>query len=336
MKVALSVATAILMWSLYPLLTSFALEEISAVSLVLATQAISAVIAIILTGYLLLRHRKLRQFVKIHRSLDGAVWLNILASGASSAFNHVLFAFAMGLAYQGGVALIYDSWPIMAVFMTPFLLQRQWDDLSARDYLLGLVAIVGIGFIVFSDQNMDVRALFSPREDGSFDYMSLLGYVLAALGGYMCALVVLTKPAVSLAFEDLRHRGLTVLISEVWSRSIGTALLLLAAWGMNETIAYTGTGLGFAFALAFGVLILGGGLQTYVLLKARNPNVSLFYYLIPLLGVFWLVVTGQITVNLAFLAGAVLVIGASVVLFWQNKRSRDADRAREHLMKESQ
>lgn len=333
MKVLIAVICGTFLWSIYPLIASFALESMTALSFVLAMQVTAAFVSTIAAIAILIRQKKVATYRTALREMDGGAWLNILVSGASSAFNHVLFVIAMGLAHQGGVALIYDSWPIMAAFMAPFLLQRQWEDLTFRDFFLGIMACIGLGFIVFSDDNINLRSFFGDH-GASFDYMSLLGYVLAALGGYMVALNLLTKTAITLQFSALRNSTLEIMISEAWARSIGAVLLYLTIWGMGETLSFTPEGLKLAVFGAVGILIAGGGFQTYSMMKARNPNVSIFYYLVPVLAVVWLVVAGQTSVTALFFIGGALVLLSNVLLLWEGQKTRRAARIQEAMMRD--
>ena len=97
------------------------------------------------------------------------------------------------MSHEGGVSLIYESWPIIAVIATPFLIKKTWKAVGFKEFFACFLALVGMAFIILSNEDIDFSFAKNNNLHEEQDYFSLLGYVLALIGAYACGICVVFK-----------------------------------------------------------------------------------------------------------------------------------------------
>ncbi|MEM9468586.1 MAG: hypothetical protein AAF988_00315 [Pseudomonadota bacterium] len=211
------------------------------------------------------------------------------------------------MAHKGGVSIVYEMWPIMALIATPFLMRKKWKVVSFGDFFVSLLSLVGIGIIVISTESIPLNFLGNTSD--SFDYIALLGYVLAFIGAYSCALAVVFKAALSEYFEPLNDKMASSLIGELYPRILSTVLLAIGYVLFSSQFDTASINWEASFFVGFVVMFAGGALYTLSLLLTDRPTIHIVYYFVPVLAVIWLWLAGETTIN------AGLVIGASIIVF---------------------
>lgn len=309
----------IFMWSLYPLASSYSLEVMNPFALMFAVQLAAYLGAMTFAIIALARRRQFREYAELQVSLgwDG-IWL-IVGAGACSAFSHVFFVMALTMVNKNGVSILFESWPIMALFFAPHIIEKDWRKSTARDYIIGAVALAGVCIIILSDEHITMA-------DGSgWDVNAFLAYGLALVASYLTAMLVLMRGSYGQKLQPLKNNFAGAMISEMMVRFVATILLAVVglAFGFNMTVP-TSEWSAIIF-IGVGIFALGGAAYTFALVNARSPNIMLFDYLIPILAVVWLVMAGMSEINAGLIIGGTMTIGSCVYLLWCNNRQKKAE-----------
>ncbi len=320
MKVFISMSVAVLFYSLYPIFATMQEKEPDPYITTLVIQSVAFLSAGFFVLLYLTRKKKLQACIELHKQLDPNVWLNILIAGACSAFLNLFFILALAMANKGGVSVIVEGWPILAVFMTPFMVNKVWDPIDKKDIFFGLIALIGVGLIVFSD-----KSLYPTDEEGAqtlfgLDSTTFLGYVFALLASYLTAVHSLTKANYSLALKDIKNSTTEVLLGEMLSRGLGTFIMIIVVFALGKQGNWSEEAITTGFLIGFFVILLAGASYTYAIMKARSPNVHIFYYMIPVLAVLWLYLAGLTEISTLLVFGGLLVVFSNIIIFFKNRK----------------
>jgi len=324
MNVFLSMAFAVLAWSVYPLITALALEDgIDPFALMFVVQVFATLGAVVFASAILKREGLFDAWLEIQTALPGRAWMTMVVAGAASALSHVFFIMALGMADKGAVSLIFETWPIMAIVATPFMVAKAWRKPDGGDYGLAMAGFAGIALMIAFDSDLGLADRLTGGDGKSFELTTLLGYILTLLAAYLTMVLNLTRADYALHFEPLRNRAASVFVAEAGVR--GTASLLLLIVSLIAGTSFGGIGSGLAASAAIGVFIfaLGGGMYTYALLNARSPNISLAFYMVPVLAVVWLTLAGESDLNLPMVLGGAAVVAVNIAIFFKNRNQAD-------------
>jgi len=313
MKVAVFLSISILLWSLYPLLSILVLRDIDAFSFMLAVQFIAFHGAVVMAIISLARRGQISQYLRLQRDIgmDGVFILCIC--GACSAFGHILFLLALDMANKNGISLIIEIWPILAVFFAPHFIDKRWENSGKSDYIVGLVAFSGIAMIILSDENINWF------RNETWELETLLAYGMTIVACYMTAMLNLLRAQYSQKLKPLNNSFASVMIAESATRFIAVALILLAIFGMQLELQSPLSQIGLISVIGIGIFALGGGALTYAIMCAKNPNVSLFFYMVPLLSVVWLIAVGVTQFTPIILIGGIITTVACMYLAYDKK-----------------
>jgi drug/metabolite transporter (DMT)-like permease len=320
MPAVFSMSLCVIIWSLYPLVASLGLETIGGLEMLLIVLVISSISSLLISVVYLTKKGILRQAIEIQNNLPSQAYVMAILAGVTGIFCHIFLFWALSLSHKGGVALLYDSWPIFALIATPFLMKKQWKQVSFKEFLISLIALFGVALIVLSDEKIDINLnSLSLQED--FDFKIIGGYILAFVGGYMVALVSVAQGAFAEYFKDLNNDFGATLISQIWSRTLSVILAIIVYIAFAEphndlTINW----LPILF-IGIGVLVFGSALFSYSLLKANTPTINIMYYFVPVLAVFWLWLAGESTINLGIIIGGTIIFLSNIYLFIAGRKA---------------
>ena len=272
-------------------------------------------------GFYLWRQKLLRKAINIQKSLGRNAYLTIVISGIAGVLCHGFFILSLTMAHKGGVSLLYESWPVIAVVATPFLMQKTWKDVSLKEFIVSIVSLIGVGIIILSDSGLGFGEKGAQALYEQTDYKALAGYILAFAGGYMCAVLVVTKAAYSERFSNLHDDIGTTFISEICSRTISMVLMLVIFLFLKEDLDFETIHWGASFYIGFVVFVVGGALYTYGLLKSDRPTIHIIYYFVPVLAVIWLWLAGETTINMYLFIGGGLVVLSNIYLALESRRT---------------
>lgn len=317
MPVLISMTAAVLLWSLYPLAATIGLKSMSSMEMILIVYFFSGFGALLMGGYYLKKNGTLDQAIKIQKSLKLNAYFIILVSGVAGVMCHTFFIISLTMANKGGVSVLYESWPIIAVIATPFLIQKTWKEVSLKEFIVSIIALIGVAIIILSDSNIS----FNQHDlgDSTINYTSIGGYILAFAGGYMCAILVVTKGAYAENFKALKDDFGSTLISEIFSRVISMLLMIVAFQFFSDDLIFSNINWPATFYIGFVVFVVGGALYTYGLLNSNNPTVHILYYFVPILAVIWLWIAREAEINMGLFIGAAIVVACNVYLFYKGR-----------------
>ncbi|HPD82276.1 MAG TPA: EamA family transporter [Alphaproteobacteria bacterium] len=325
MNIILSLCSAILLWSLYPLGVTLGLKSMSAFELILMAYVIASIGATALGLFYLWKKKLFTKAIEIQKTLEKRAYIIIIASGIVGVLCHGFFILALTLANKGGVSLLYESWPVLAIIATPFLMKKTWKEVSLKEFLVSIIAMIGVAIIIFSDENVGIKINEPKMLSDSMNFSAIGGYILAFAGAYMLALVVITKGAYSEYFSDLKDDFGATLISEMLSRIICVFVVLAIYIMMDIRIDQSHINWGISIFIGFVVFVLGGAFYTYALLLSTSPTIHVLNYFVPVLAVIWLWIAGETTVNGGLVIGGVIVTLCNIYLVYAGRRAKLAE-----------
>ena len=319
MKVFLSMAASVLIWSLYPLAATIGLKTMTSAQMIMVVYFFSGFGALILAAHYLWIGKKFSSAMTIAKTLPSNAYLTILVSGIAGVLCHASFIIALGMANKGGVSLIYESWPIIAVVATPFMMRKEWKEVNLREFIVSLIALAGVAIIILSDKEVSFGSENTPSEET--DFFSLAGYILAFAGAYLCAIHVVTKGVFSEYFKGIHDDFGTTFISEAVSRMLSLIFMLGGFALFSQHMSFVDINWIPAFFIGFVVFVVGGALYTYSLLNATSPTVHILYYFVPVFAVVWLWAGRETEVNAGLFIGGAIVLACNIYLFYASRKA---------------
>ena len=175
MPVFISMSIAVLIWSLYPLAASIGLETMTSLEMILIVYLFSGLGALLMGGFYLWQTGLLKQSLTIRSTLPKQSYISIIVSGIAGVLCHGFFIVSLSMAHKGGVSLLYESWPVIAVVATPFLMKKTWKEVSLKEFMISLVALVGVAIIILSDNDVDLGFMGPKDPNKVFDYTVIVG-----------------------------------------------------------------------------------------------------------------------------------------------------------------
>lgn len=320
MNSVLIMVAAAFIWSLYPALIAVSGNSIGAVSFVLLVHVFCGVSAFLFA--LPKIHNKKEtwaKFITYAKDMDQDQWMFLMMVGLVSTLYNLCFVLAMDMASRIGAAVIIESWPIIAMFLAPILITKKWDKIRGRDYVVGILALIGVSIIMIQGRPPKTSRVEELQSFISSDMIGMIGSGIALIGSICLALSIIFRAEVSQKISILlAHKGKFDLrcsfIGEVICRLAALPSSLLLLWIFPEDTFVTWSGAGYA--LAAGVLIfnLGSVAVTLALLRSTNPAINMLYYLSPVFAVVWLYWLDLTQLNYGVLVGGLLVIAANLLV----------------------
>jgi len=323
MHAALAMSFSILMWSLYPLWASLALAHADPFSLMFMAHVFAFIVAAILCAALLWRQRKMAAFWQVQKNLGVSGWLLIAMTSLTSALSHSFFLMSLTLASKAGVSLVFELWPIVAMFFTPILTSRTWTRTTWKDYALGIVSLIGVCLIILGDKDLmlpdrlsDISIYFASQ-----DSWVLLGYILALGGCYLTALQAVLRMNYADVFKTLDSPLIASFLSVIYTRGGGAIFLAFIVLGLQGDFNFGVDAIGYMALVGAMVFALAAGAYTYALLNARHSNIHIFYYLAPAGAVLWLYLFRETEITMTIIIGGAMVVGANIILALKNRKN---------------
>ncbi len=318
MPAYVSMFIAIILWSLYPLVTSKALETMVSWDLIIAVMA-AAYIGALLIAIPYLKHKKiLGKAINIQRNLPSKAYVMLALSGISGVLCNSFFFWALDLAHKGGVSLLYEAWPVIAVIASPMLMRKAFKEVNFKEFLIAIIALVGVAIIILSDKEINFNVL-SNNLSQSPDYSVIGGYILAFAGAYMVAINAVSQAAYSEFFSDLKDDFGATLINQVMGRGVSMIFAFILYLIFTDSSSSFVVDWPPVIFIGFGILILGTSFYTFGLLKSDKPTIHILYYFVPLLAVIWLWMAGETTISLGLVVGGAIILGSNVYLAYANR-----------------
>lgn len=322
MNAILSMAIAALIWSLYPLAAVQGMDTMSGLSLVVVSTFFAAIGSAILLVFYFPSKNKLKALIDHQKSLSRSSYLHIFASAAAHVLCHGLFFTALSLSHKGGASLIYESWPIIALIATPLMIKKDWQAVGLHEFITALIAMVGVIIIVLSNDKIELPFGSSKDLNARVNYSVLLGYILAFVGGYACAMNIIYKAIVAQEYRPIASKMGVTLISEFYSRVVGLLLVVILYPFLSEYIDLSQISWGAAAFIGLVVMVLGGAIYTYSILNARSPTIHVMYYMVPVFAVLFLWMAGETTITTGLFIGGAIIISCNIYLYFAAKKQK--------------
>jgi len=308
MPVYISISIAIFIWSLFPLGVTIGLKSMTTIEFIFFVYMIACAGSLIIgIGYMAVKGSLARAWA-IQKTIDLRGYVMVLVSGILGVLCHAFFFIALSLANKGGVSLLYESWPVLAIIATPFLMRKVWKRVSMTEILVSFAALGGVATIILSDPNVDM---------GTHNNDSLLtigGYILAFAGAYMCALTAVSKGAYSEYFEGLNDGFAASMASEMFSRIICLIVVIFIFFAFDLQVNMATIDWGSTVFVGFIVLVLGGAFYTYALISSTSPTIHVMNYFVPVLAVIWLWLMRESDINAGLFIGGAIVLVSNIYL----------------------
>ncbi len=322
MSVFISMGLSVLIWSLYPLVAAKGISTMNSPELV-AVSSLFAIVSITIFSFIrLIQTNKFSTFLKQHKALNLKSYGAIFGSGVTHLLCHGLFFAALAVSHKGGASLIYESWPIIAIIATPLFIKKQWREVSLNEILVALLALIGVVIVIISNEEIELPFTTTKRHTEETDYMSLFGYIFAFVGAYACAMNVIFKAVVMQKFETALQAPDAVMISEFYSRLIGFILILGIYPFFSQYFNFTAINWGASIFIGVVVMVIGGALYTYALMKTKRPTIHIIYYFVPILAVLWLWLAGETTINIGLFIGGIIITFCNIYLYFAGRRAK--------------
>lgn len=320
MPVLISMSLAVLIWSLYPLAATLGLKTMGSLEMITIVYFFSGFGALLLGGHYLWQKEIFHKTWHILQKLPSKAYVTIAISGIAGVLCHGFFILSLTMANKGGVSLLYESWPVIAVVATPFLMRKQWKEVSLQEFVISLIALAGVAMVILSDPEINLG--HSKSLSDSMDMTSLGGYILAFAGGYMCAVLVVTKGVFAEYFTGLQDTPAAVIISEIFSRLISMVLMFIAFLFLDTNFEFSSIHWESTFYIGFIVFVVGGALYTFSLMETDRPTIHILYYFVPVLAVFWLWVAGEATINKWLVIGGGIITACNIYLYFAGRKAK--------------
>lgn len=310
---------SVLLFSLYPLLASIGLQHTNPMLFLLTAHGCCAVFALAYGKFLHMRNTAETSKAAPLFKLNKRTWGTVAATGISSAINHTCFLFALLLTSKVGATMIYETWPIIALWLAPLLVPKGWNNVRLADYFFGFLAVVGGVFVVAAGHRDALLAL-----DFTFFHKiapeQLQGYGLALIGSIGVAVSTVLRRRVTQALRDQHDDNLLLAtyLSTGITRLAALPIFVLFMFVL-QGYATTQTGIdinGFLLAAATGIAVhlLGSVFYVISLMKNPDPLIPVPDFLAPILSVLWLVVLGYDGLTDFAVIGGLCIISANLLV----------------------
>ena len=256
---------------------------------------------------------ELKYTIKKCLSLPSKAYFAIFISGLTGFVSHAAFIWALTLSHKGGVALIYDTWPIIAVIASPLIMQKSWGAVSFKEFAIASLAILGMGFVIFSDNNINFNLLANGL-DNSFQLEIIGGYILAFIGAYLTAIMVAYQGAVAEYMDFCKNQFSASLLNQLFARGVGFILSIPCYFifaDLSEPIHIEWLPVIFIGTV---IMVLGTTMYIYCVLKSTKPTIHVMFYFVPFFAVIWLWLAGETTVNYGLAVGGAIILLSNIYL----------------------
>ena len=256
----------------------------------------------------------------------------IVAAGICSTLYNLCFLYAMVLTSKAGVAVIIETSPVIAMFLTAAVVQKTWKEVGLKHAIVSTVILMGVICIIIADQQdlalmtTDFSAYMKTQ-----DYVSLVGCGVALLGSIMSALSDLMRAQVGNVVRYLVPKQSVRFDRDLSGIMFGEAIVRLTAIPMamvvlfifNDVSVFSITDATYAFLAGFIIFNLGSITYAAALLKSNNPAIALLDYLSPPLSILMLVMLGLSDLHPFVIIGTALIIAGNAVFVFERAENKE-------------
>lgn len=320
---------AVLLYSLFPLVGVFGTVNVSGFVFAGVGHCLSAVVSIAGTMWLTRRGNRY-SLISLMKSLlgDRRVLIHAVQSGVINYLSHACLFASFVYISKASASIVYEVWPIIALFTLAVTHPHQskttrWVTLDRRIWFLSFAAFVGLVIIVIDASQLKFDWTdpfgFIPSRDGK------IGLTLAALSAIFMAYSVALGRNIRLYVEE-RYGDCEATLDQLNRALLASAATkIFGMVGFVLTIPFLPsavqeiTNLGvetIGWAVLNGVVIVTLGSLSYREALARSDQVELtiMWYLTPVIALLWLGSAGVETLTITVGVGAILIVSANALL----------------------
>ena len=322
-----------LAFSICPLFYAITMQHTDPLSQGLYVQIAITVCAGLLLAMCLKTPLSLIRALRTLFSMPFDTWFIIVLSGVTAYIGTLFFSIIAKPYVACGAAIIMECWPILAIFIAPVLIEKNWKPFETLDLVLIAFLMLGLFIISASDVGLSFEELlnnplflFTGKS-----YEELYGIICAVLSAFCYAWAGVARPYF---VEKLppEYRVKYFGKPRNWKESLFTfwitaltaiplAVVTVAIFGFDlspiPNIIIPTVGLGLA-------LTAMGCLYALSLSLADTPNVNFLWYLSPLLAAIWLALFGYSQITPMLILGGLFIISANIILILKSRKPKVA------------
>lgn len=301
---------AIFLFSLWTPVITFSIQTINLWEFIFWTELIGFTVSFCLLKILTrrdnIKYKRLRDLGgKEAFVFSASGLLRVLAMGC-------LFTSFLHLSVAGAIS-VYDFWPVLALFISPALVTKDWSKLGWKEIFLSLFAFGGVMMLLYPE----TRAAFFTEEPVMWKRWGILLLPFAA--GLFNALSGVIKDGLIRKMQLPDRPFLSIFVVDI---NYGFFCVLFAALGVFVTReffaiptgTYTPEGISALLFFSLVIVVMGRLSFTLGLARATIQNISVLWFILPILTLFWLwlfdmsVITGEIILGASMITVANLLV----------------------------
>lgn len=233
---------------------------------------------------------------------------SITFGGATNAVSHITLFAAVYYAPAAVVTLLYETWPIIAMYLFYIWMREHYRPFLGSDYVFSCVAFLGLIVVVFSGGGI------SSLEDLQAGGVSL-GIALALISSLTMAISSGAGIWTTRFYEQKSAALPASFMVQLATKLISGGGPLLAALLLSDTSTTTPQGILIAMAAGLFIVTIGASFYLVANTIARSTSINILYYLTPVLSLVLLAVLGLDQVGPAVALGAILIISSNLLIY---------------------
>ncbi len=309
---ALYMMFSVLSWSLFPLLSVWGIGSLGIFDYILLTYAAGLAATLVLLfltpGFKDLRKEGLKR-------IDGKMMVDIIIGCVTVVLSFACLLVSFSYMSKAGATVVYEAWPILAMYITPLLIKKGWETISRKDLAFSLLALVGIGFLLYPE--IKTAGFAADKFMGTFHLL------LPLLGGALMAVAAVMKSRVSHLLENKKHPIASLLRTQaIFSACVMVLSGIFALIWPDKPDVFSRENILIVVAVGVFIHTLGNVAYTMAILRSAKPNIVALWYLMPVFSVVWLWLAKVSAVTEYIVWGSIFIITSNLIMTIRADRSK--------------
>lgn len=300
---------SVLVWSLFPLVSSLGINDLGIFDYIVWIFIINFIASWSMLRLIpSVRHVKLPKW----RALGRKTWVEIMIGCLTMNLSLACLLTAFSYMSKAGATIIYEVWPIVAMYLTPLLISNKgWDKISARDLFFSVLAFAGIGFIIHPEIEAQ-GGFFLQQEEGTWNTIVLC---LPFLGGVLMSVSSVMKARISHNLEVPGNPLASVLfVKMTFSLVIALLTVPFVLFWPDQTSTFTMQSVLVLLFAGIAIYTLGDIAYTLAVLGSSKSNIVVLWFLVPIFSVIWLWIAGHSEVTPWIILGSLMIISSNLLM----------------------
>ncbi len=300
---------AIFLFSLWTPVINFCIQSINLWEFIFWTELICFTLSFIILKVILsknaVKHKRLRDLSAREAMIFGTSgFCRVAAMG-------LLFTSFFYLSVAAAIS-VYDFWPIIALYLAPALVSKDWSRVTPREVVYSLVAVGGVFLLLMPE----TRAEFFAAEDDPFKRWGIL--LLPLISGLLNALSGVINNGLVSKMQIKDHPFLSIFVVDI---NYGFFCVMFAGLGWlasphfmaDAASTYTPEAVGGMLFFSLVIVVLGR--LSFVLARARaKTDLMVLWFILPILTLFWLWLFGMAEITGEIVLGAAMITVANLLI----------------------